>query len=133
MLKVLPRSSMGNARGNEPLTERLVVRPTSEAIICSMYSRWVQSWRDLPVLINQWCNVVRWEKALVPFTDLRILWQEGHTAHRTEEEAEDEALKMLEVYRDFVETELAIPVIKGQKTERENLRALFAHIPLKPL
>mgnify|MGYP001028441451 CR=1 FL=1 len=106
--------------GNEPLTERLVVRPTSEAIICSMYSRWVQSWRDLPVLINQWCNVVRWEKSTRPFLRTsEFLWQEGHTAHRTEEEAEDEALKMLEVYRDFVETELAIPVIKGQKTERE--------------
>ncbi|PKM79511.1 MAG: proline--tRNA ligase [Firmicutes bacterium HGW-Firmicutes-13] len=106
--------------GNEKLAERLVVRPTSETIICSMYAKWIQSWRDLPVLINQWCNVVRWEKTTRPFLRTsEFLWQEGHTVHRTEEEAQEETLKMLEVYRDFVENDLAIPVIKGKKTESE--------------
>ncbi len=106
--------------GGEVLAEPLVVRPTSEAIICDFYSRWVQSWRDLPVLINQWCNVVRWEKATRPFLRTsEFLWQEGHTCHRTEEEAEDETLKMLEVYREFLETEMAIPSLVGRKSERE--------------
>jgi len=106
--------------GDEILSEPLVVRPTSEAIICDFYSRWVQSWRDLPVLINQWCNVVRWEKSTRPFLRTsEFLWQEGHTCHRTEEEAEEEALKMLEVYRECIETELAIPAFVGRKTDRE--------------
>lgn len=106
--------------GKEQLTERLAVRPTSETIICTMYSKWIQSYRDLPVLINQWCNVVRWEKATRPFLrTTEFLWQEGHTAHRTEEEAEEEVLRMLEVYRAFVEEELAIPVIAGRKSESE--------------
>ncbi len=106
--------------GNEKLAERLVVRPTSETIICSMYAKWIQSWRDLPVLINQWCNVVRWEKTTRPFLRTsEFLWQEGHTAHRTEEEAQEETLKMLEVYREFVEEDLAIPVITGLKTDKE--------------
>ncbi len=106
--------------GGEELTERLVVRPTSETVICAMYAKWIGSWRDLPVLINQWANVVRWEKTTRPFLrTLEFLWQEGHTAHATEEEAEEETLKMLEVYRDFVETELAVPVITGRKTARE--------------
>lgn len=106
--------------GNEELAERIAVRPTSETVIGSMYSKWIKSWRDLPVLINQWCNVVRWEKSTKPFLrTAEFLWQEGHTAHRTEEEAEAETLRMLEVYKDFVETELAIPVIKGVKSENE--------------
>jgi prolyl-tRNA synthetase len=106
--------------GNEPLAERLLVRPTSETIICDMYSRWIQSYRDLPVLINQWCNVVRWEKVTRPFLRTsEFLWQEGHTAHRNEADAEEETLKILEIYRDFVETELAIPVLTGQKSENE--------------
>lgn len=106
--------------GNEILAEPLLVRPTSEAIICDFYSRWIQSWRDLPVLINQWCNVVRWEKSTRPFLRTsEFLWQEGHTCHRTEEEAEAETLKMLEVYREFLETEMAIPTIPGRKSERE--------------
>ncbi len=106
--------------GKEKLAERLVVRPTSETIICSMYSKWIQSWRDLPVLINQWCNVVRWEKTTRPFLRTsEFLWQEGHTAHIDEEEAEKETLQMLDVYQDFVETELAIPVVKGLKTDVE--------------
>ncbi|MCR4430550.1 MAG: proline--tRNA ligase [Tepidanaerobacteraceae bacterium] len=106
--------------GQEELAERIAVRPTSETIICSMYSKWIKSWRDLPVLINQWCNVVRWEKSTRPFLrTAEFLWQEGHTAHRTEEDAEEETLRMLEVYRDFVETDLSLPVIKGQKSENE--------------
>lgn len=106
--------------GSELLAEPLLIRPTSEAIICDFYSRWVQSWRDLPILINQWCNVVRWEKSTRPFLRTsEFLWQEGHTCHRTEEEAEAETLQMLEVYREFLETEMAIPAVAGRKTERE--------------
>ena len=106
--------------GDETLEEPLVVRPTSEAIIGTMYSKWVQSWRDLPILINQWANVVRWEKVTRLFLrTTEFLWQEGHTAHETEEEAETEARRMLGVYKEFLETELAIPVLDGRKTESE--------------
>ncbi|MYK86969.1 MAG: proline--tRNA ligase, partial [Acidobacteria bacterium] len=106
--------------GDETLDEPLVVRPTSEAIIGTMYSKWVQSWRDLPILINQWANVVRWEKVTRLFLrTTEFLWQEGHTAHETEEEAETEARRMLGVYKEFLETELAIPVLDGRKTESE--------------
>ncbi|MFH1737306.1 MAG: proline--tRNA ligase, partial [Actinomycetota bacterium] len=106
--------------GGEDLEEPLAIRPTSEAIICQMYSKWIQSWRDLPVLINQWANILRWEKVTRLFLrTTEFLWQEGHTAHETEAEAEDEALKMLEVYREFMETELAMPVIVGEKSESE--------------
>ena len=106
--------------GDNELEERLAIRPTSEAIIGATYAKWIQSYRDLPVLINQWANVVRWEKR--PRLFLRtteFLWQEGHTCHRTQEEAHEETLKMLEVYREFLETELAIPAIPGLKTEAE--------------
>ncbi len=96
------------------------MRPTSEAIICSTYAKWVQSWRDLPVLINQWANVVRWEKVTRPFLrTTEFLWQEGHTLHATAEEAQEETLKMLDVYRAFCEEMLAMPVLCGQKTESE--------------
>ncbi|HEY3157922.1 MAG TPA: proline--tRNA ligase [Vicinamibacterales bacterium] len=106
--------------GNEVLEERLVVRPTSETIIGTMYAKWVQSWRDLPILINQWANVVRWEKVTRLFLrTTEFLWQEGHTAHETAEEAQEETLRMLGVYKDFAETELAMPVVDGQKTESE--------------
>jgi prolyl-tRNA synthetase len=106
--------------GTEVLEERLVVRPTSETIIGTMYAKWVQSWRDLPILINQWANVVRWEKVTRLFLrTTEFLWQEGHTAHETAEEAEAETLKMLGVYKEFARTELAMPVIDGQKTESE--------------
>jgi prolyl-tRNA synthetase len=106
--------------GNEDLEERLVVRPTSETIIGTMYAKWVQSWRDLPILINQWANVVRWEKVTRLFLrTTEFLWQEGHTAHETAEEAQEETLRMLGVYKDFAETDLAMPVIDGQKTESE--------------
>jgi len=106
--------------GDEDLEEKLAVRPTSEAIIGTMYAKWVQSWRDLPILINQWANVVRWEKVTRLFLrTTEFLWQEGHTAHETAEEAEEETRRMLGIYREFAETECAIPVIDGRKTESE--------------
>jgi prolyl-tRNA synthetase len=106
--------------GDEELAEPLVVRPTSEVIIGTLYAKWIQSWRDLPVLINQWANVVRWEKVTRPFLrTTEFLWQEGHTAHETEEEAQEETLKILGIYKEFAETELAMPVVDGQKTESE--------------
>ena len=106
--------------GTEKLDERLVVRPTSETIIGTMYAKWVQSWRDLPILINQWANVVRWEKVTRLFLrTTEFLWQEGHTAHETAEEAQEETLRMLGVYKEFVEEELAIPVVDGPKTDSE--------------
>jgi prolyl-tRNA synthetase len=106
--------------GGEELEERLVVRPTSEAIIGTLYANWIQSWRDLPVLINQWANVVRWEKKTYPFLrTTEFLWQEGHTAHETEAEAEEETLKILDLYADVCESVLAMPVVKGRKTESE--------------
>ena len=106
--------------GGEELEEPLAIRPTSEAMICSMYAKWVQSWRDLPILINQWANVVRWEKVTRPFLrTTEFLWQEGHTLHATEAEAEEETLKMLQVYRSFSEEILAMPVVWGRKSESE--------------
>jgi prolyl-tRNA synthetase len=106
--------------GGEELEEPLAVRPTSEAIICSMYAKWVRSWRDLPILINQWANIVRWEKVTRPFLrTTEFLWQEGHTLHATAEEAQEETLKMLLVYRDFCGEMLAMPVVWGPKSESE--------------
>jgi prolyl-tRNA synthetase len=109
--------------GQDDLDERLAIRPTSEAIIGETYSNWVQSWRDLPILINQWCNVMRWEKVTRFFLrTTEFLWQEGHTVHRTHEEGQEEVMRMLGVYQDFVENELAIPVIPGKKTENEKFK-----------
>src|SRR6187431_278658 len=106
--------------GTEELEERLAIRPTSEAIIGTLYAKWIQSWRDLPVLINQWANVVRWEKVTRPFLrTTEFLWQEGHTAHETEAEAQAETLQILALYKEFAESELAMPVIDGQKSESE--------------
>jgi len=106
--------------GGDKLEERLAIRPTSETMFGHMYSKWIQSYRDLPVLINQWANVVRWEKRTLPFIRTsEFLWQEGHTAHETEAEAREETMQMLEIYRDFVEGYLAIPVITGQKSPSE--------------
>ena len=106
--------------GGEKLEERLCVRPTSETIITTMYSKWLKSWRDLPFVYNQWCSVLRWEKETRPFLRSReFLWQEGHTIHETAEEAKERTMQMLEVYADVVENLLAIPVIKGVKTESE--------------
>ena len=106
--------------GNEKLQERMCVRPTSETLFCSHYADIIHSYRDLPKLYNQWCSVVRWEKTTRPFLrSVEFLWQEGHTAHATKEEAVEETQRMLNVYADFCEETLAIPVIKGQKTEKE--------------
>ena len=106
--------------GTEKLEERLAVRPTSETIFCTMYAKWVQSWRDLPMKYNQWCSVMRWEKTTRPFLRTsEFLWQEGHTIHETPEEAMEETLTMLEVYRECVENVLAVPVICGQKSDKE--------------
>jgi prolyl-tRNA synthetase len=106
--------------GDEDLAEPLVVRPTSEVIIGTLYAKWIQSWRDLPLLINQWANVVRWEKVTRPFLrTTEFLWQEGHTAHETAEEAQEETLKILALYKDCLEAEMAIPVVDGQKSESE--------------
>src|SRR6202158_3918669 len=106
--------------GGEELEEKLVVRPTSEAIIGTMYAKWVQSWRGLPILINQWVNVVRWEKVTRPFLrTTEFLWQEGHTAHETHDEAEAETLMILDLYARVAENVLAMPVIKGIKSESE--------------
>jgi prolyl-tRNA synthetase len=103
-----------------PLAEPLIVRPTSETIIGDSFSRWIQSYRDLPVLINQWANVVRWEmRTRIFLRTSEFLWQEGHTAHATREEAEERTRMMLDVYRDFAETYMAMPVITGEKTETE--------------
>src|SRR6187431_410761 len=102
------------------LEEPLIVRPTSETIIGDAMSRWIQSWRDLPMLLNQWANVVRWEKVTRPFLrTTEFLWQEGHTAHETAEEAEEETLRILGIYKEFAENELAMPVIDGIKSDSE--------------
>jgi len=115
-----PELAVVTIGGGEKLEEPLVVRPTSETIIGSMYSKWIQSWRDLPVLINQWGNVVRWEMRTKLFLrTLEFYWQEGHTAHATEQEAREETLRMLEVYADFAINEAAVPVVKGVKSETE--------------
>lgn len=106
--------------GGEPLTERMCVRPTSETLFCEFYSKIIQSHRDLPKLYNQWCSVVRWEKTTRPFLrSMEFLWQEGHTAHATAKEAEERTIQMLNVYADFCERVLAIPMIKGKKSEKE--------------
>lgn len=106
--------------GGEDLEERLCIRPTSETMMSTMYSKWVKSWRDLPILGNQWCNVLRWEKETRPFLRSReFLWQEGHTVHETAEEARERTLMMLDIYAEIIEDLLAIPVLKGRKTKKE--------------
>ncbi|MDR1979746.1 MAG: proline--tRNA ligase [Synergistaceae bacterium] len=115
-----PECAMVTHAGGEKLEEPFAIRPTSETVIGHMYSKWIQSWRDLPVLINQWCNVMRWEKR--PRLFLRtseFLWQEGHTAHATSQEAVEETLRMLDVYRQVMEDVLALPVVPGEKTPGE--------------
>ncbi len=115
-----PECAVVTHGGGKPLEERLVVRPTSETIIYSMFAKWVQSYRDLPLLYNQWANVVRWEMRTRLFLrTMEFLWQEGHTAHATHDEAEEEARRMLGVYRTFMEEYIAMPVITGQKTDAE--------------
>lgn len=106
--------------GSEELEERMLVRPTSEVLFCEHYKKIIKSYRDLPILYNQWCTIVRWEKETKPFLRSReILWQEGHTMHATETEAKEETLRMLDVYTDLQENYLALPVLTGKKTEKE--------------
>ncbi len=116
-----PEVALVTKGGGEDLAEPLVVRPTSEAIIGWSFAKWVHSWRDLPLLINQWANVVRWEMRTRPFLrTTEFLWQEGHTVHATEADAEEETLRILhEVYADFAEKEMALPVLRGLKSDRE--------------
>ena len=115
-----PECAWVTVGGSEELTERLCIRPTSETLFCDHWSHTVHSWRDLPMLYNQWCSVLRWEKTTRPFLRGReFLWQEGHTLHATEEEARKETLQQLEVYADLCENYLAMPVIRGNKTDKE--------------
>lgn len=122
-----PEVAVVTRAGGEELAEPLAIRPTSETIIGTMYSKWLQSYRDLPILINQWANIMRWEKTTRPFLRTsEFLWQEGHTVHATYEEAMEETLKMLSVYKEFAENCLAIPVITGRKTEKEKFAGAVA-------
>ncbi len=120
--------------GLEPLQERMCVRPTSETLFCDFYANDIHSYRDLPKVYNQWCSVVRWEKTTRPFLRSReFLWQEGHTAHATAEEAEERTIQMLNVYADFCEEVLAIPVIKGRKTDKEKFAGAEATYTIESL
>ncbi|MCR5283679.1 MAG: proline--tRNA ligase, partial [Lachnospiraceae bacterium] len=120
--------------GLAPLQEKLCVRPTSETLFCDFYKNEIQSYRDLPKVYNQWCNVVRWEKETRPFLRSReFLWQEGHTAHATEEDAENRTIQMLDLYADFAEQVLAIPVIKGRKTDKEKFAGANATYTIEAL
>lgn len=120
--------------GNEKLTERLCIRPTSETLFCDHYKKVISSYRDLPKLCNQWCSVMRCEKTTRPFLrTAEFLWQEGHTAHATAEEAQEETIKMLNVYADFFKDTLAIPVVKGQKTEKEKFAGAEATYTIESL
>ena len=120
--------------GLQPLQERLCVRPTSETLFCDFYKNDIHSYRDLPKVYNQWCSVVRWEKETRPFLRSReFLWQEGHTAHATAGEAEERTVQMLNLYADFCEEVLAIPVIKGQKTEKEKFAGAEATYTIEAL
>lgn len=120
--------------GHDKLAEPLAVRPTSETLFCEHYSKVIESYNDLPKLYNQWCSVVRWEKTTRPFLrTTEFLWQEGHTAHATAEEAQEETIQMLNVYADFLENFLAIPVVKGQKTEKEKFAGAKATYTIESL
>lgn len=120
--------------GLEKLQERLCVRPTSETLFCDLYSNIIESYRDLPKLYNQWCSVVRWEKTTRPFLrSMEFLWQEGHTAHATAEEAEERTIQMLNVYADFCEEFLAIPMIKGRKTDKEKFAGAHSTYTIEAL
>ncbi len=120
--------------GQEELPEPYVIRPTSETIIGTMFAKWIESYRDLPMVLNQWCSVVRWEKATRPFLrTTEFLWQEGHSAHRTEADARERTMRMLEVYRRFVEDVLAIPVIAGRKSEHEKFAGAVDTFSLEAL
>ena len=120
--------------GQEELTERLCVRPTSEVLFCEHYQKVIKSWRDLPKLYNQWCSVVRWEKTTRPFLrSSEFLWQEGHTMHETAEEAEEETMRMLKLYEAFYRETLAIPAVTGKKTEKEKFAGAKATYTIEPM
>ncbi len=122
-----PEVAVVTVAGGEELAEPLAIRPTSETIIGTMMAKWIQSYRELPMKVNQWCNVMRWEKTTRPFLRTsEFLWQEGHTAHATQEEAEEETQAMLAVYKEFAENCLAIPVVTGRKTEKEKFAGAIA-------
>ena len=129
-----PELAVVTHAGGEELEEPLVVRPTSETIIWHTYANWIQSYRDLPLLYNQWCNIVRWEKRSRLFLrTTEFLWQEGHTAHATREEAWEEAVRMLEVYREVTEDVLAIPVLLGRKSASERFPGAVETLPIEGL
>jgi prolyl-tRNA synthetase len=120
--------------GNSKLEEKLALRPTSETIINATFAKWIRSWRDLPLKLNQWCNIVRWEKATKLFLRTReFLWQEGHTAHATKEEAEKEVMQILNIYKDLMENYLAIPVLVGKRTENEKFAGALYTTALEAL
>ena len=120
--------------GGEKLEERYCIRPTSETMFSTLYSKWLKSWRDLPMIYNQWCNVLRWEKETRPFLRSReFLWQEGHTIHETSEEAKKFTMDMLDVYADVIENLLAIPVLKGKKTKKEQFAGADATYTVETL
>lgn len=120
--------------GGKELAERLCIRPTSETIICSMYAKWLNTYRQLPFKYNQWCNVVRWEKTTRPFLRTsEFLWQEGHTLHETYEEAQEETMQMLDIYREIAEEYLAIPMVVGKKSEKEKFAGAYATYTMEAL
>ena len=122
-----PEVAVVTVAGGEELAEPLAIRPTSETIIGTMMAKWIQSYRELPLKVNQWCNVMRWEKTTRPFLRTsEFLWQEGHTVHETSEQAEEETLAMLGIYKEFAENCLAIPVLTGRKTEKERFAGAVA-------
>ena len=129
-----PEVAVVTHAGGAKLEEPLVIRPTSETVIGTMYSKWIQSYRDLPVIMNQWCNVMRWEKTTRPFLRTsEFLWQEGHTVHINEEEAMEETLQKLNLYKSFMEETLAIPVFTGRKTEKEKFAGAAATFGLEAM
>ena len=129
-----PEVAVVTHAGGAKLEEPLAIRPTSETVIGTMYAKWIQSYRDLPLIMNQWCNVMRWEKTTRPFLRTsEFLWQEGHTVHATEEEAMEETIKMLNVYKDFMEQTLALPVLCGRKTEKEKFAGAVATFGLEAM
>ena len=122
-----PEVAVVTYAGGQELSEKLIVRPTSETIICEMYAKWIKSYRDLPVKMNQWCNVVRWEKTTRPFLRTsEFLWQEGHTVYASEKEAQEDVERMLNIYVDVAQDLLAIPVLSGRKTEKEKFAGAIA-------
>ena len=122
-----PEVAVVTFAGGQELSEKLVIRPTSETIIGEMFAKWIKSYRDLPYKINQWCNVVRWEKTTRPFLRTsEFLWQEGHTVQASAEDAEQDALKMLDIYKNTLRNYLAIPTLTGRKTENEKFAGAVA-------